>query len=453
MLGTKDLTCGPIRRQLFKLAMPILATSFTQMAYSMTDMAWVGRINSKAVAAVGAVGILTWMAGSISLLNKVGSEVSVAQSIGADDAVAARNFASHNITIALLISLVLGGVLFLFAYPIIGFFALKPDITYHAVCFLRIISTGFPFIFLSAAFTGIYNAAGRSKIPFYISAVGLLMNMGLDPLFIFIFRMGTNGAAYATWISQAVVFIIFIYKIRYKDDLLGGFSFFTKLKSRYSRQIFKIGLPVAILNTLYAFVNMFLSRFASEQGGYLGLMTLTMGGQLEAITWNTSQGFSTALSTFVAQNYAANKLDRVRHAWYTTLWMTGIFGTLCSILFIFFGSEIFSLFIPEQAAYTAGGLFLRIDGYSQIFMMLEITMQGIFYGIGRTVPPAINSIFFNYLRIPLAYLLAYWGMGIEGIWWAICITTIFKGTSLLSWFLLIKHRIFNKNTVHLSEPF
>jgi Na+-driven multidrug efflux pump len=134
MLGTKDLTCGPIRRQLFKLAMPILATSFTQMAYSMTDMAWVGRINSKAVAAVGAVGILTWMAGSISLLNKVGSEVSVAQSIGADDAVAARNFASHNITIALLISLVLGGVLFLFAYPIIGFFCIKTR--YYLSCCL-----------------------------------------------------------------------------------------------------------------------------------------------------------------------------------------------------------------------------------------------------------------------------------------------------------------------------
>lgn len=83
MQGIKNLTQGPINKQLFNLAMPIMATSFIQMAYSLTDMAWVGRLGSEAVAAVGSVGILTWMSGSISLLNKVGSEVSVGQSIGA----------------------------------------------------------------------------------------------------------------------------------------------------------------------------------------------------------------------------------------------------------------------------------------------------------------------------------------------------------------------------------
>lgn len=104
MQGTKNLTKGPINRQLFNLAIPIMATSFIQMAYSLTDMAWVGRLGSEAVAAVGAVGILTWMSGSIALLNKVGSEVSVGQSIGARSEQDARQFASHNISIALLIS-------------------------------------------------------------------------------------------------------------------------------------------------------------------------------------------------------------------------------------------------------------------------------------------------------------------------------------------------------------
>ena len=98
MQGIKNLTQGPINKQLFNLAMPIMATSFIQMAYSLTDMAWVGRLGSEAVAAVGSVGILTWMSGSISLLNKVGSEVSVGQSIGAQNHEDARNFASHNIT-------------------------------------------------------------------------------------------------------------------------------------------------------------------------------------------------------------------------------------------------------------------------------------------------------------------------------------------------------------------
>ena len=100
MQGIKNLTQGPINRQLFNLAMPIMATSFIQMAYSLTDMAWVGRLGSEAVAAIGSVGILTWMSGSISLLNKVGSEVSVGQSIGAQSQEDARSFASHNLSYA-----------------------------------------------------------------------------------------------------------------------------------------------------------------------------------------------------------------------------------------------------------------------------------------------------------------------------------------------------------------
>ena len=224
MQGIKNLTHGPINRQLFNLAMPIMATSFIQMAYSLTDMAWVGRLGSEAVAAIGSVGILTWMSGSISLLNKVGSEVSVGQSIGAQNQEDARQFASHNITIALIISLCWGGLLFTFASPIIRIYELEEHITVNAIEYLRIISTALPFIFLSAAFTGIYNAAGRSKIPFYISGTGLIMNIILDPLFIFGFGLGTNGAAYATWLSQATVFAIFIYQLRFrKDALLGGF--------------------------------------------------------------------------------------------------------------------------------------------------------------------------------------------------------------------------------------
>lgn len=448
MQGIKNLTHGPINRQLFNLAMPIMATSFIQMAYSLTDMAWVGRLGSEAVAAIGSVGILTWMSGSISLLNKVGSEVSVGQSIGAQNQEDARQFASHNITIALIISICWGGLLFMFASPIIRIYELEEHITANAIEYLRIISTALPFIFLSAAFTGIYNAAGRSKIPFYISGTGLIMNIILDPLFIFGFGLGTNGAAYATWLSQATVFAIFIYQLRFrKDALLGGFPFFSRLKKKYTRRILKLGLPVATLNTLFAFVNMFLCRTASEQGGHIGLMTFTTGGQIEAITWNTSQGFSTALSAFIAQNFAAGRIERVLKAWHTTLWMTGIFGTFCTLLFVFYGNEVFSIFVPEQAAYEAGGVFLRIDGYSQLFMMLEITMQGVFYGIGRTVPPAIVSIVCNYMRIPLAILFVRMGMGVEGIWWAVCVTTIAKGLILLGWLTMIRKKCLNLPSV------
>ncbi|MDL2281987.1 MATE family efflux transporter, partial [Parabacteroides sp. OttesenSCG-928-G06] len=100
----------------------------------------------------------------------------------------------------------------------------------------------------------------------------------------------------------------------------------------------------------------------------------------------------------------------------------------------------FSLIVPEREAYHAGGIFLRIDGYSMMFMMLEITMQGLFYGTGRTIPPAIISVSFNVLRIPLAIGLATWGLGIEGVWWAISISSTLKGIISFVWFRILQKR-------------
>ena len=440
MKGFKNLTEGPILKQLFALAMPIMATSFIQMAYSLTDMAWVGRLGSEAIAAVGSVGLLTWMTTSLALLNKVGSEVTVGQSIGMKDEEAARNFATHNLTLSLVISLIWASILFVFSVPIINFYELKSHIAHNAVNYLRIVSTAFPFVFMSAAATGIFNASGRSKIPFTINGIGLLTNMVLDPLFIFVFDWKTDGAAWATWIAQAFVFSLFVYQLKIKQILWDKFRFFGKFKRLFTIRIIKIGLPVASLNVLFAFVNMFLGRTASSVGGHLGLMAMTTSGQIEAITWNTSQGFSTALSAFVAQNFAAKKIERVMKALKSTIFMTLIFGTICTFLFVFYGNQIFAIFVPEKEAYEAGGLALRIDGYSQLFMMLEITLQGVFYGIGRTVPPAIISISCNYLRIPMALLFVSFGWGLAGIWWTICLTSILKGIIILIWFLAIKKK-------------
>ena len=448
MKGIKNLTEGPILRQLLLLAMPIMATSFIQMAYSLTDMAWVGRLGSEAIAAVGSVGILTWMTSALALLNKVGAEVSVGQAIGMKDETAARSFSTHNLTMALMISLIWAFILFAFASPIIGIYELKPNIASDAMSYLRIVATAFPFVFLSATFTGIFNAAGRSKIPFTINAIGLGINMILDPLFIFVFDWKTDGAALATWLAQAIVFALFVHQLKFIRILWDDFLFFGKLKKLYTIKIFKIGLPVATLNALFAFANMYLGRIASTVGGHLGLMAMTTGGQIEAITWNSAQGFSTALSAFVAQNYAARQIHRVMKALKSMFFITFVFGMICTCLFIFCGNDIFSIFVPEKEAYEAGGLFLRIDGYSQLFMMLEITVQGVFYGIGRTVPPAIISVVFNYLRIPLALFFVSLGWGLAGIWWCVCLTSILKGIIILVWFLTIKKKTLDKMAIN-----
>ncbi len=441
MQSVKNLTEGSIRKQLFNLAIPIMGTSFVQMAYSLTDMAWVGRIGSEAVAAIGAVGILTWMLQSFSLLNKVGAEVTVGQSIGSGNQQEAKAYAAHNLTLALIFSLMWGVIFFSLATPIVSLYKLSPEISAKAVEYLRIVSTAFPFVFLASAFTGVHNAAGLSKIPFYISGAGLALNMLLDPLFILLFGWGTAGAAYATWLSQCMVILLFVYQLKVRNKLWDDFHFFVPLKWKYTLKVVRIGIPVALLNSFFAVINMLMGRTASTYGGHYGLVALTTGGQIEAIAWNTSQGFSTALSAFTAQNYAARKRNRVEAAYRTTLMMTSIFGVFCTFLYVFYGNEIFSIVVPEREAYMAGGLFLRIDGYSMMFLMLEITMQGLFYGIGRTVPPAVTSIVFNTLRLPLAMLLGAIGLGIEGVWWAICISSILKGIVSFIWFRTLSKKI------------
>ncbi|MDR2498600.1 MAG: MATE family efflux transporter [Tannerellaceae bacterium] len=439
MLTSRDLTSGPISRQLFRLAAPIIGTSFIQMTYSLTDMAWVGRLGSASVAAIGSVGILTWLTTNISLLTKVASEVSVGMSLGSRSQSDARMYATHNFTIALLLSLIWGSSMFALAQPVLGLYRLSEGITSEAVVYLRIVAIGFPFVFLSSALTGIYNGAGLSRIPFYIHGAGLILNITLDPVCIFVFDMGSAGAAIATIISQASVFVIFIYTTKRKSRLLGGFPLLGKLRAMPTLRIFRLGLPVAMFNSLHSIINLLMGRTASLHGGHIGLMTLTAGGQIEALAWNTSQGFSTALGSFVAQNHAAGMRDRVHGAYRTTLLMTMIFGIFCTLLFVFFGEEIFAVIVPEREAWMAGGLFLRIDGYSMMLMMLEITMQGLFYGTGRTIPPAIISISLNLARLPLAALLASTSLGVEGVWWALSLTSMGKGAAaFLYWKLSSK---------------
>jgi Na+-driven multidrug efflux pump len=193
------------------------------------------------------------------------------------------------------------------------------------------------------------------------------------------------------------------------------------------------------MNVYFAFINMNLARTASLYGGHLGITSQTTGGQIEGITWNTSNGFATALGSFVAQNFAAEKMQRARHAFRYTVIMMGALGSLVSLAFVLRGEWIFSLFVPEKEAYMAGGKYLLILGFSQLFMMLEITTQGMFNGLGRTSPPAIISMVFNTLRIPLALFLGA-RIGVTGVWWAISITSFCKGGILLTWYLVLRRK-------------
>jgi len=435
--GAKDFTQGAIFGPLVRLALPIMATSFAQMAYNLTDMAWVGRLGSESVAAIGAVGMLWWLTSAFAMLSKVAAEVSIGQALGARKGREAMACASHTTTISLIMSIILAITLYIGADFILSFFKLSPQIQEQAVVYLQIVSIAIPFSFLILNFAGIYNGAGRSNVPFLLVTSGLVSNMLLDPLFIFgipgVFEgMGVKGAAIATVIAQGSVLLMFVYRLRRNDGILNRFPFFVRLRGGLTLRILRLGFPIAMMHLFFACINTFLARIASVYGGHLGITTQTTGGQIEAITWNTSQGFSTALGAFVAQNFAAGKMDRARAAYRYTLRLMMLLGVLVSAAFLLFGTQIFNIIIPEIEAARVGGEYLFAMAFCQIFMMLELTTQGMFNGMGRTMPPAIVSIVFNFARIPMAFLFAS-QMGITGVWWAISVSCIIKGVILPLW--------------------
>ena len=441
MKGPVDLTKGSVRRELFTLAAPIMATTFISLAYNLTDVAWLGHWSTDAVAAVGAAGMVMWLFMAIGAMTRVGAEVAVGIRLGQQDKAAAKEMASQNITLSALLSLAVVLVVMIWADDILRLFNISPSIVNQASSYMRIFMSAAPALLISMSCSGAFNAAGRTKMTFYINGLGLLVNMILDPLFIYGFHWGVAGAAWASWIAACTVLITYIYQLKIKNTLFPDFHFFVKPKWESIKTIFKIGAPVASLNIVFAMLGFVITGMASREGGAIGLLAYTTGGDLEAICWNTAQGMSEALSAFVAQNYGAGRLDRVKKSYnIATIFCLSI-GLVCTILFVGFGEDIFRVFVPVREAYLVGADFMRIDGYSMIFMMLEIVHQGMFYGTKRSIIPAGISIVGNIARIPIALFLISCGMGLTAIWWAICSSSIAKGLVATVWYRLSSNKL------------
>lgn len=443
-MKSTDLTQGSIFRSLWVMAVPLISASFIQMAYSMTDMLWLGHLGSDAVAAAGAAGFFTWMCNALSFMSKIGAEITVSQSMGAKDHQRAAIYADQAVKLSALMGLGYACLIFIFAPTLIGLFHFEPHIAERAVGYMRIIAPGLFFQFNNNTFSGLYNGQGDSRTPFRTTAVGLVVNIALDPLLIYGYgpfpQLGTAGAAIATTLAQVVVFCIFSRRVFTDRFPLGRLNPFTGLKKKFARRIILLGLPVSLENMLFSIFSLTLATLAARWGA-IGVATQSIGSQIEAISWMTAAGFSTALAAFTGQNYGARNYERIRKGYRLTMSIAGSIGALAGVLFFLFNKEIFSLFVTEPAAIEAGGEYLKILAISQLFMVTESVTAGAFNGTGNTTPPALVSIVFTGARIPLAYFLTTFPvLGLTGIWWSVTLSSIIKGTVLPLWYLYFQRR-------------
>ena len=440
-----NLTKGPILKTLTKLAIPIMASSFLGTLYNITDMAWIGLLGSKAVAGVGVGGMFTWFSQGLAAMARMGGQVQVAQCIGRGERDRAHGFAQAAVQLATLMGMAYAVISLLFARQMVAFFQLTDlEAQTAALSYTKIACGLIVFSFLTLTMTGLYTAQGDSKTPFLANLIGLVTNMILDPVLILgpgpFPKLGVVGAAIATVTAQAIVMTIMILGvfIQKKENVLKGISLTAKIPKEYLSGICRIGIPTAIQGMAYCAISMVLTRMVSAYGAE-AVATQRVGGQIESISWNTADGFAAALNAFIAQNYGAGKMDRVRKGYRASLWTVGIWGLLISFVFICFPQAIADIFFHEPKAVATAVGYLVIIGFSEAFMCVELTTVGALSGLGRTRLCSIISITFTSARIPLAIILG--GLiGLSGIWWALSVTSIVKGIIFTCTFLWITRK-------------
>lgn len=449
-----DLTKGSIIPTLVKLALPIMGTSFIQMAYNMTDMIWIGRVGSSAVAAVGTAGFFTWLAMAFIMISKIGAEIKVSQTIGAHLYKETKGYVQSALQINIVLAIIYMFVLLIFKAPLVGFFNLgDQEIIQMSYTYLEVMALGMIFYFLNPVFTAIFNGSGDSKTPFIINTIGLVFNIVFDPLLILGFgpipALGVLGAALATVVAQIVVSLCFIVIMIKSRATYLKVNLFAKPDFKSMKTLCSIGFPGALQSGLFTLISMTLGRLVAAYGP-VPIAVQKVGSQIESISWMTAGGFSTALGAFVGQNYGAKQYERIQKGYQTTVALAIGLGVFATLLLVFAGKPIFSFFLPEAEAIEQGEVYLKILGYSQLFMCIEITTQGLFNGLGRTYIPSIVGIVLTGARIPLAYLIAQpQFLGIDGVWWAITISSVAKGIVLVGIYLYLKKR--NRLYLHQQE--
>lgn len=449
-----NLTSGPILRTLAELALPIMASSFLSTAYNITDMAWIGMLGSKAVAGVGVGGMYVWLSQGFSSLARMGGQVNMAQSVGKGDRKSAAGFAQVALQLTIFFALLVTVISLVFTGPLLQFFTLTDAETYESArIYMRITCGLILFSFLSQVLTGLFTAQGDSKTPLKANFFGLVLNMILDPLLVLgvgpFPRLEVVGAAVATVTAQIIVLLILVTGIirdHGESNVLRNIHLLSKPDFTYVKGVFRIGIPTALQGSIYCIISMILTRMVSGFGAG-AIAVQRVGGQIESLSWNTADGFGSALNAFMGQNYGAGKTDRIKKGYNISLRLLVCWTALITIAFVFFPRPISVLFFHEEEVVRLSIDYLRIIGFSEILLSVEMMTVGALSGLGRTQLCSVISITLTVMRIPLALILSGTSLGLNGIWWALTLSSVSKGILFYIVFQYICRHSLAKNTV------
>lgn len=425
-----DLLKGPIFPSLLRFSAPFMLTALVSMAYNLTDMMWIGRINADAVAAVGILGFIMWMGEAVSMIAQTGMGVYMAQAYGAGDRKETGHWMRSGYQLAFCVAFFFVLFMELIMRPFIQAYGLGQVVNGYAESYGRIVMIGVFFNMLNVLYSQAFQSLGDSLSPFRINAVGLIINVIMDPFLIFGLgpfpQWGMFGAGFATTVAQLIVFLLFARATRSGNPILSQARLQGKPDWGRWLAMTKLGLPVSLISMVHAGITMFLSRIIADFGA-AGMAVTSMGSEIESISWMTADSFGWAMTSMIGQNVGAGSRERVLRIMrigLRTVWGIGCFAML---IFLLFRYPIFQIFIPNNPETTRlGGAYLLIFSLSEPFMTLETGSSCSFNGLGKTVPPSVISIIFNVARVPFAYLFVP-HFGVSGVWMGMSLSSILKG--------------------------
>lgn len=456
-----DLTNGNIISVLLAVALPTLGTSLIQMAYNLTDMFWVSKVNQlgyvpeEAVGAVGTIGFYPWFGFGLILLAKIGTGVKVSQAAGRNEMHLVEKIGNNGLVIMIAFGIlytlfgIFGADIYVQAFAIEN-----ANVNMFAVDYMHIIAYFGLALFVVNLFNGVYDGLGKTINTLLVTASGLILNIILDPIFILneinvfgLFTvqglgMGVKGAAWATGIGQSSILLTYliIYSSKWKPFAI---HLVKQFDWKIIKQIFQIGWFVGIQSMLFTIISMVIAKMVVSYGeGPLAIQRI--GSQIESVAWMIASGFQVALASFVGQNFGAEKYDRITQGYKEAMKVLVPYGIVVNIALFVFARQLFTLFFDNPDTLDIGQTYLEILSISQLFMIVELATAGVFNGLGKTKYPSTVGIVGNFLRIPTAMIFSV-SLGFAGIWWAVSISSILKGIVLAVWLLYFLKRLGKPN--------
>ena len=403
--------------------------------YTIVDMIFIGRLGGDAIAAVAFNMPLFFLVLGLSFGVGSGVTASIARFIGAKDKVNADNTAEHAVALGLIISTILTTLGLIYGEDLLQRLGATKSVLPLSWDYLKVSLIGLPFMVFSTFFRSILSGEGDMKLPMVVAGLGTILNIILDPIFIFTLGYGVGGAAMASAISQLIVFVIFVYMLFVKEHAYIRFRMRDFSPSIFIiKDIIRVGLPASMSMIIMAFgqlvFNRILVRFSTD-----AVAAYQIGGRMDMVIFLPIMAIASALTTLVGMFFGAKEIEKIKFiAKYGIIRSMMVTGVLSIILYIF--APLFvKNFTLDVGIQSIAVTYLRFICLIYPLIAIGMTVGRILQGLGKGLPMlVITSIRILALSAPLAlYFIMVLNKPIEWVWYAMIISTIVSVAISLIW--------------------